>query len=129
MRRLLSLCVCLVAAAYRVSAQDPAQTVADGVYTDVQANRGAAVYDTACSNCHRPDLSGTNNGPALKEQRFARDFAGKDLKTLYTKISTTMPRNAVGTLSETAYLDIVSYILQENGFPPGDEDLTTESID
>ena len=72
-------------------AQDTAKTVADGVYSETQATRGAASYDTSCSGCHRPDLGGAN-GPALRGERFARIFAGKDLKTLYTKIATTMPR-------------------------------------
>ena len=58
--------------------------MADGVYTETQATRGAAVYDAACAGCHRADLGG-GTGPALKEQRFAREFAGKDLKTLFTK--------------------------------------------
>ena len=52
-------------------AQETAKTVADGVYTDAQAARGAAVYDTACAGCHRADLGGAT-GPALREQRFAR---------------------------------------------------------
>ena len=51
----------------------PRKTVADGVYTDAQANRGAAAYDGACSGCHRADLGG-GSGPALKEQRFAREL-------------------------------------------------------
>ena len=45
--------------------------MADGVYTDAQATRGAAVYDGACSGCHRADLGGAH-GPSLKEQRFAQ---------------------------------------------------------
>jgi len=65
-------------------AQQATITVADGVYTEAQANRGAAAYEVACAGCHRADLSG-NSGPALKEERFARVYAGKDLKTLYCK--------------------------------------------
>jgi mono/diheme cytochrome c family protein len=108
-------------------AQEPEVTVADGVYTDAQAARGASVYDSACSGCHRADLGG-NTGPALKEERFTRDFAGKDLKTLFTKIVTTMPRNAPGTLGEPVYLDIVAHVLKENGFPAGTAELTAEGL-
>jgi mono/diheme cytochrome c family protein len=109
-------------------AQENAKTVADGIYTDVQAARGAAAYDGACTGCHRADLGGLT-GPSLKEQRFARDFAGKDLKTLFTKIATTMPRNAPATLGDNVYLDIVAHLLKENGFPAGPQELTADGLD
>jgi cytochrome c5 len=104
------------------------RTVADGVYTEAQAIRGAAAYDVACSNCHRPDLSG-GTGPALKEQRFARIFAGKDLKTLYTKIATTMPRGTPASLADDVYVDIVAHVLKENGFKAGALELTADGLE
>ncbi len=103
-------------------------TVADGVYTDAQAARGAAAYDAACSGCHRADLGG-GTGPALKDQRFARIYAGKDLRTLFTKIATTMPRGAPGSLADDVYLDIVAHVLKENGFRPGSHELTADALD
>jgi S-disulfanyl-L-cysteine oxidoreductase SoxD len=109
-------------------AQENAKTVADGVYTDAQAARGAAVYDSACSGCHRADLGG-GTGPALKEQRFAREFAGKDLKTFFTKIATTMPRNAPASFGDNVYLDIVAHLLKENGFPGGSQELAADALD
>ena len=110
-----------------VRAQETAKTVADGVYSEEQATRGAASYDTSCSGCHRPDLGGAN-GPALRGERFARIFAGKDLKTLYTKIATTMPRGAPASLGDAVYLDIVAHVLSENGFPAGEKELTAEAL-
>jgi len=113
----------------RIAAQSPAgRSVTDGVYTEAQATRGGLSYETACSNCHRGDLGG-GTGPALKEDRFARDYAGKDLKVLYTKIATTMPRDAGGTLGDDVYLDIVAHILRENGFPAGQKELTANDLD
>src|SRR5919112_4892495 len=108
-----------------VRAQEPGKTVADGVYSDTQATRGAASYDQACAGCHRPDLGGAN-GPALRGERFARMFAGKDLKTFYTKVATTMPRGAAASLGDAVYLDIVAYLLRENGFPAGETALGDE---
>ncbi len=110
-----------------VAAQEPTVTVADGVYTEAQATRGAAAYDVSCAGCHRADLSG-NSGPALKADRFARVYAGKDLKTLYSKIVDTMPRNTPGSLTGEAYLDIVAHVLRENGFKPGERDLTMDAL-
>jgi mono/diheme cytochrome c family protein len=116
-----------LAADATVRAQQSSKTVVDGVYTDTQAARGAAVYDTACSGCHRADLGGAT-GPSLKDQRFAREFAGKDLKTLFAKTA-TMPRNAPASLGDNVYLDIVAYLLRENGFPAGAQELTADALD
>lgn len=110
-------------------AQESGKTVADGVYSDLQAARGAVVYDGACGGCHRADLAGGPNGPSLREERFARVFAGKDLKNLFTKIATTMPRGAAASLGENVYLDVVAHLLKENGFPAGSQELTTDALD
>jgi mono/diheme cytochrome c family protein len=109
-------------------AQDAGRTVADEVYSDAQAARGAAAYESACSGCHRADLGG-GTGPALKNERFARQFAGKELRALFTKVATTMPRNAPGSLGDNVNLDLVAYLLRENGFPAGSEELTAEGLD
>jgi len=110
------------------NAQETSRTVADGVYTDAQAARGATAYDAACAGCHRADLGGAT-GPALREERFARQFAGKDLKTLFTKTATTMPRGAPGSLGDGVYLDVVAYVLKENGFPAGSRELSADGLD
>ena len=126
--RTVRLLVCASAVVTGVYAQEHEKTVADGVYTDAQAARGATVYDAACAGCHRADLGGAS-GPALREERFARQFAGKDLKTLFTKTATTMPRGAPGSLGDTVYLDVVAHLLKENGFPTGSRELTAEALD
>ena len=116
-----------VALSIAVSAQETDRTVADGVYTDAQAARGALVYDGACGGCHRADLGGAT-GPALRDERFAREFAGRDLKTLFTKTATTMPRNAPASLGDNVYLDIVAHLLKENGFAAGSQELTIDAL-
>jgi mono/diheme cytochrome c family protein len=110
------------------SAQEAGKTVADGVYTDTQAARGASAYETSCAGCHRADLGG-GTGPALKEQRFTRQFADKDLRTLFSRIATTMPRNAPGSLGDSVSLDIVAHLLKENGFPAGASELSASALD
>jgi mono/diheme cytochrome c family protein len=122
------LCVLALVLSIAANAQESTRTVADGVYTDAQAARGAAVYDAACASCHRADLGGAS-GPALREERFDRGFAGKDLKILFTRTATTMPRGAPGSLGDTAYLDLVAHLLKENGFPAGPRELTADALD
>jgi mono/diheme cytochrome c family protein len=119
--------LCIGASAY-VAAQAPSRTVAAGVFTDAQAARGATEYEAQCSGCHNPDLAG-GSGPSLKEQRFARDYAGKDLTVLFTKISKTMPRDSPGTLEDQTALDIVAHILKQNGFRAGTAELTGEGLE
>jgi cytochrome c5 len=122
------VCALLLAATAYMAAQGAAKTVAAGVFTDAQAARGATEYDTQCSGCHNSDLAG-GTGPALKEARFARDFAGKDLTALYSKILKTMPRNNPGGLDEETSLDLVAHILKENGFAAGKTELTAAGLD
>jgi len=130
---MVMLAAVLVAAAARGAgdaavAQAITRTVADGVYTDVQAMRGAAAYEASCSGCHRADLSG-GSGPSLKEQRFAQVYAGKDLQSLFTKIATTMPRGVPASLADDVYVDIVAHLLKENGFRAGDAELSAGALD
>ena len=102
-----------------VFAASPAQdtkTVWNGVYTDAQAAQGRTFYEQSCSRCHAPDLAG-NVGGALKGDVFIRDWGGKTLDGFYERMKTTMPRGAAGTLGDAAYLNIVAYVLQANGFP------------
>lgn len=127
-KALLILVCALATSGAAARAQDKGTTVADGVYTDTQAARGATVYDAACAGCHRADLGGAT-GPALRDERFARQFAGKDLKTLFTKTATTMPRGAPASLADNVYLDIVAHLLKENGFPSGSRELTADVLD
>jgi mono/diheme cytochrome c family protein len=128
MREITLIPVLALAFSIAAAAQENAKSVADGVYTDAQAARGATVYDAACAGCHRPDLGG-GTGPALREERFAREFAGKDLRTLFTKTATTMPRGAPGSLGDNVYLDIVAHLLKENGFRSGSRELTADLLD
>jgi hypothetical protein len=37
-----------------------------------------------------------------------------------------MPEDAPGSLEPQQYVDIISYVLRANGFPPGDRELTAD---
>jgi cytochrome c5 len=124
----LLLMLTAVAARGSVPMEQQPRTVADGIYTDAQASRGQASYEAACARCHRPDLGGAD-GPALKDDRFNRMFAGKSLHGLYERVTTTMPRNAPASLAEPIYLDILAHLLRENGFPAGAGELTMAALE
>jgi len=94
------------------------RTVWDGVYTDAQAARGEARYRTSCAGCH-------DEGPRRAEA-FMRDWSGSDVGSLLTRIRTSMPPGAAGSLTEAEYLDIVAFMLRVNDFPAGPDELTAE---
>ena len=104
----------------------PAKSIWDGVYSEAQATRGAEAYRAACSGCHRGDLSGYNG--ALIGTTFMNRWREDNLNSLFTNIKTTMPRNNPGILKPDMYLDIVSYILQQNSFPTGQNELREDAL-
>ena len=92
---------------------------AAGPFTAAQANDGHAMYDNACAGCHLPDLSGTNDAPALGGTAFIGAWGKRSTAQLYSKIHATMPLGGGGTLSEKQYTDITAYILECNGARAG----------
>jgi mono/diheme cytochrome c family protein len=102
------------------------RTVWQGVYTEAQAARGQSEYATHCSRCHRDDLSGYNS--ILKGARFMEKNRESSLQLFFEKTKTTMPRGAAGTLSDNTYVDIVGYVLNDNEFPAGSQELRVEDL-
>lgn len=116
-RRVLIACA-LVAGAAAGSAQAPTETtVRDNVYGQEQSKRGRAAYDGKCASCH----DGGTMGPELWGDPFLAQWENKSLAEFFSRIQTTMPEDAPGTLGESEVLDIIAYVLQTNGFPPGDK--------
>src|SRR5215510_11547096 len=91
----------------------------DGIFTSVQARRGKAEFDQTCSRCHNLALIGSERGPAIKGATFLSHWDKGSLADLFVKIRDTMPEGGPGTLSEDIKIDILTYILQQNGFPEG----------
>jgi mono/diheme cytochrome c family protein len=89
-----------------------------GRYTAEQAAHGAEVYAQACAMCHKADLAGDFDTPALVG-RFARNWAGGDLASLAGYLHRAMPAFAPGSLSAADNIAIVAYLLQANGEPAG----------
>ena len=109
--------------------QEERTTVWDGVYTAEQAARGKLVYDGNCGACHLPDMSGSDEARPLAGERFMQDWREDTLHTLFVRIRNLMPFDEPATLTEEAYLDSVAYILEFNGFPAGDRELTPVGLE
>ena len=92
---------------------------AAGPFTQAQVDAGRAAFNTNCAACHLADLSGTNDSPALAGSAFMGAWGKRTTAQLYSKIHTTMPAGAGGSLSDKTYADIVGYILYRNGATAG----------
>ena len=113
-----------VATRASLTAQQKSKNVSDGVFTADQALRGKSGYDGVCARCHGVPLTGSQgNGPTLKGPAFLAHWDKDTLGSLYTKIRDTMPQGAPGTLTDEVKLQILAYVLQQNGFPAGTSDL------
>ncbi len=101
--------------------------VADGVYTKEQADRGRVLYEGACAECHGAALEGETSGPLVGPE-FIASWARPELTLddFYYIVRKTMPKETPGSLTREAYTDIVAYILQRNGFPEGEKELSPD---
>ena len=127
-RRTLIAAIASLASAAALRAQDSTPRIWQGVYTAAQAERGKTTFNTACLRCHAADLSG-NTAPALKGDRFQATWGGDTIENLFAKIRDTMPPNFGTVVDDQAKLDVVSYILQTNGYPAGSTELKLDSPD
>lgn len=92
-----------------------ARTAREGVYTTAQANRGKRIYEQECALCHGPrEFAGA---------AFLRRWGNMPLGSLFVHIKNTMPQTAPGILTEAQTADVVSYVLQLNGYPTGSAEL------
>lgn len=98
----------------------------DGVYTADQAKRGKAEFDQTCSRCHNLALIGSERGPAIKGNAFLARWEKGSVADLFIKIRDTMPEGGPGTLNEDVKIDILTYILQQNGVPAGTTELVKD---
>ena len=108
----------------------PSRTVWDGVFTEAQAERGRTEYDIWCASCHQSDLSGgvlvgDDEAPTLRS--VEKLIERRDLDNLFTFIKNGMPRDEPASLKDETYVDILTYLLQENGVPAGKTELEMDA--
>jgi cytochrome c553 len=106
-----------------------ARTTAGGVFTAAQASRGRAAYVENCLKCHQKDLKGIDDAPPLVGHDFLVTWEQPNtLRDLFTKICVSMPDDLPGSLSDATCVDLLAFILQQNGMPVGREDLTLAGL-
>ena len=122
MRRFLLLPV-LAASGGSIAAARQAGSV--GAFTAVQADSGRAAYQQKCASCHLPDLRGSNEAPPLAGGNFVNAWRSRSTSDLFHRIQNTMPANNPGSVGEQEVIDIVAFLLQQNGAVAGAQALTS----
>jgi mono/diheme cytochrome c family protein len=96
------------------------------LYTAAQAQAGAAKFIGNCQICHGNKLQG-RVGPALKGPNFASEKSAFSVGDVFTIVSQNMPASQPGTLPHDDYVDIMAFLLQQNGYPAGPTALTFDN--
>ena len=110
-----------LAAGWTASAQS--RSAWSGVYTAEQADRGRRLYVRDCAQRHGVTLTGGEGGSELVGAAFLGRWEKKSVGELFELIRTTMPDEAPRSLSERQYLDVLAFLLKENAFPAGKDEL------
>jgi alcohol dehydrogenase (cytochrome c) len=111
---LLSSSIAIVLSSGLATAQ---QTM--GPFTSGQAAQGRSDYAANCASCHLANLAGGGEAPSLAAGNFMKSWGGRSTKDLYDYIHSAMPLGRGGSLSDTAYTNIVAFLLSANGATPG----------
>jgi hypothetical protein len=98
-------------------AQSSDPQIWSGVFSTSQAERGRTVFTSHCARCHGPNRS-------LNDDVFMLHWEGHNLARLFRKIKESMPPGTDSALTDTEKLDALAYILQQNRFPEGQQDLS-----
>ncbi|MEX5546112.1 cytochrome c [Pseudomonas pergaminensis] len=97
----------------------PKVTVAEPIesFTASQVSHGQQIFSNVCSKCH-----GSNPGNPYSIASFKMRTLGE----LYSFISTKMPANDPGSMSDKDYADVLALLLSASGRPAGQAVLTPE---
>jgi polar amino acid transport system substrate-binding protein len=90
------------------------------VYTKQQAEAGSQIFAAQCVACHGANLQGTA-APSVAGTDFITTAHknGWTLANLRDIVFVNMPYKAPGTLSATAYADLLAFLLASNCYPAG----------
>ena len=116
------------AVAWQDAASAQKRTTKDGVYSKEQADTGSAAFGELCSKCHafKPwEKSGLN--PDLAGAVFLDKWNNRSVLDMMTVIFTSMPNDGSAFLTEQQSADLAAYILQQNGFPVGQQPLKADA--
>ena len=95
-------------------------------YTVEQADAGLNVYRQYCSSCHGDNLDDGPFAPPLRGVEFQARWHFRSLEALFDQTSATMPQDRPGSLTDDTYVQLLAFVLQENGIEPGETELPAD---
>ena len=102
-----------------LAAQTGRRTVRDGVFSTPQAERGARVFESICTNCHEiAEFTGVG--------AYLEEVEGESLWETFDFVSSEMPEDDPGSLRLEEYAAVLAYIFSVYGLPSGDSDLAVD---
>jgi len=115
----------LTAGTLQASAQSREQR--PPAFTQGQVERGKSIYQKNCLDCHGSTLdNGEFGGAPLKGSYFRQHWSAGDVSALFGYVNTLMPPDRPGQLSEQSYVDLTAFLLSNNGYAAGIEELTAD---
>ncbi len=100
--------------------EEETRSVQSGVYTEAQAERGAAVFEETCVSCHEPGEFG--------DGAYLDGWSGQTAHDMIELIRATMPQDNPGSLKRIEYVAVVAYLFRLNGLPAGDAEMDASSV-
>ena len=95
-------------------------------YTQQQADAGKQRYEQHCALCHGTELQGFELAPSLKGRNFENRWGGQSLDILASGVR-RMPPTGRGSLTDKDYVDVIAYLLSNNGVKAADGALTGDA--
>ena len=104
-------------------------TTNDGIYTKAQADGAKKQYDKICADCHAFTVAAKKKPKDLPlgDEPFFETWTGRQLSEMISLIALTMPNDGSAVVTDADAVDLVAYILQQNGYPAGSKPLTKET--
>ena len=97
-------------------------------FTAAQVASGKGEYTESCNDCHGPHLDdGEFGGPPLKGAPFMAKWSRLPPSALVNYIHNAMPPDTPGRLPMGTYVEIVAYILSQNGIAPGAKEMPADA--
>src|SRR5262249_25107464 len=96
-------------------------------FTQEQVERGKSIYQRNCQDCHGSTLdNGEFGGAPLKGLYFRQHWGTGDVSALFGYVNTLRPPDRPGQLSAQSYADVTAFLLSNNGYVAGAEELTAD---
>jgi alcohol dehydrogenase (cytochrome c) len=113
--------------AFSIGTRVGAQSLVSPSFTTAQAESGKAAYEQSCESCHGTNLDDGPFAPPLKGAEFRQVWFGQSAAPLFDYMSEKMPPAGPGSLGDEKYLQILAYMLQQNGLIAGTTPLPSDS--